>query len=93
MRPRQTKPIGAGSYALRKILIEPVFGQLKTAMGFRRSRFAACKGGDGVGHRLHVPRPAEALDLGAPHRLRLRVARERPPLPFAFVMERGRRGR
>ena len=35
MREKVTSPRGKRIYALRKILIEPVFGQIKAAMGFR----------------------------------------------------------
>jgi len=31
-----SSPRGKRIYALRKILVEPVFGQIKSAMGFRR---------------------------------------------------------
>jgi transposase len=36
MLQKVTLPIGKKIYALRKILVEPVFGQIKGAMGFRR---------------------------------------------------------
>jgi len=36
MHQKVSSAIGKKTYALRKILVEPVFGQIKTAMGFRR---------------------------------------------------------
>jgi hypothetical protein len=36
MHEKVSSPRGKPIYALRKILVEPVFGQIKAAMGFRR---------------------------------------------------------
>jgi hypothetical protein len=36
MQSKVTSPRGKKIYALRKVLVEPVFGQIKVAMGFRR---------------------------------------------------------
>ena len=36
MQVKLKTPLGAQLYALRKVLVEPVFGQIKAAMGFRR---------------------------------------------------------
>jgi hypothetical protein len=36
MHQKVSSPWGKRIYALRKVLVEPVFGQIKAAMGFRR---------------------------------------------------------
>ena len=36
MHQKVSSPIGRKIYARRKVIVEPVFGQIKQAMGFRR---------------------------------------------------------
>jgi hypothetical protein len=36
MHQKVTSPAGRAIYARRKVIVEPVFGQIKQAMGFRR---------------------------------------------------------
>ena len=39
MREKLATPAGRGIYALRKAVVEPVFGQIKEIRGFRRFSF------------------------------------------------------
>jgi hypothetical protein len=53
-RKLQTK-VGKAVYAARKYVVEPVFGQIKQARGFRRRGIQD--------HALHVMRPITALSI------------------------------
>jgi hypothetical protein len=63
MRARLQTAAGQAIYALRKAIVEPVFGQIKEGRGFRRFSFRGfikVQGGADLPH----PQPAEAVPGG-----------------------------
>jgi hypothetical protein len=59
----------ASRYRLRQQVVEPVFGQMRQARGFRQFPVAGPRSGPRrVGHDLHRPQPPQARPSGRPVR-------------------------
>jgi hypothetical protein len=61
MHRKVSTPRGRAIYRRRKVIVAPVFGQIKQAMGFRRfSLRGAEQGGSRMGDRVPMPQHAQA---------------------------------